>query len=135
MLILSMSKDGMFDQSMFESGYPSKPSSPDDAWMTVDGENNLDTLMAGAEVKDPKNVDQEKLKLLMKECKWVGTGYEFLYMVSKSTSEVYRPSDGTVVLGLSNFYEVTQAVGVHTEAELWPSYYYKNYWRMERLSR
>jgi hypothetical protein len=79
-------------------------------WVNLSGENNLDKLIVGADLKNEKYVDQKKLERLLESCKWMGTGYEFLYLSQKSRSDEYRPGRENVFLGLNQHYEVVDGI-------------------------
>jgi len=90
-------------------------------WFGIEGENNLDVLMSQADLRS-EAVDQEKLKKLLKNCKWMGTGYEFLYMAEHTKSEYFRPNRAAI-LGIGNFYSTSEAMMDHLGAGHWNDKY------------
>lgn len=89
------------------------------------GENNLDILLSRSELNNSKFVDQEKLKILLKDCKWVGTALEFLWMAKKSESAIKPKGSETAILGMTAFgvrYSFGEAIGASGWEKLYGKY-------------
>lgn len=84
-------------------------------WMNLKGENDLDKLILKSEIMDQ---GKEKFDRLVKNVKWMGTGYEFLWMAENTKSEEYKPGKA-VVLGLGNFYDSPFAMAEFLNGKTW----------------
>lgn len=93
-------------------------------WFNLEGENDLDRLILKSDLMETDLVDQKKLELLLKNKKWLGTFYEFLYGTSKSRSQVFDLGKNPTVLGLSMLHDVPQALAKHIHGKEWD---YGNY--------